>query len=610
MMLLYPKVIALGRRPKLTARPGSFTLPLRNIVEEYASHQSLLQSFSAMSMKILRLANRGVSREEFLRDVLKTIQRFTEADEVQLAFARGDHRTTWVFSGDGGADRLTVTRQKSGGAAAMPGTEAQRASESGTEAAAEPELDLVDALLAGARASGDTQLARRGVVWQDSPADTAQVRFGARGEVRTVRLPWDDAAASVAIPVQMDGRRTAVLVLTSGTRNAFSRREVEFVEGLAHTIGAAMTDRAAQAALRERVKELGCLYELSQMAQRPGIEIDEVLERTVDILPAAFQYPELAVARISFDNQVYASPGFRETDHVLRSTILVDAAQRGTVEVRYHARKEEFSDRVFLDEEQKLLDAVARQIALIVEGKQADQERHELEAQLRHADRLATIGELAAGVAHEINEPLGNILGFAQLMEKDGSLGEQSRHDCRRIVDASMHAREIVRKLLIFARQVQTQKGPVDPNRIIEDGLYFLESRCAHHGIELVRNLDRSCPPIVADEGQINQVLVNLVVNAIQVVPAGGRITVTTIAEPRHIALVVEDTGTGLEESTIDRLFVPFFTTKEPGEGTGLGLSVVHGIVSAHGGSIHAENREEGGARFIVEFPLCEEETE
>jgi signal transduction histidine kinase len=85
---------------------------------------------------------------------------------------------------------------------------------------------------------------------------------------------------------------------------------------------------------------------------------------------------------------------------------------------------------------------------------------------------------------------------------------------------------------------------------------------------------------------------------------------VTTIAEPRHIALVVEDTGTGLEESTIDRLFVPFFTTKEPGEGTGLGLSVVHGIVSAHGGSIHAENREEGGARFIVEFPLCEEETE
>lgn len=609
-MLLYPKVLAVGRWPKLTARPGSFTLLLRHIVEEYASQQSLLQSFSAMSMKILRLANRGVSREEFLRDVLKTIQRFTEADEVQLSFARGDHRTTWLFGGDGGTDRLTVTRQKSTAASEIAGTEAERASESGTEVASEPTLDLVDALLAGARASGDTPLARRGVVWQNSPADTARVRFGARGEVRTVRLPWDDAAASVAIPVQMDGRSAAVLVLTSGTRNAFSRREVEFVEGLAHTIGAAMTDRAAQAALRERAKELGCLYELSQMAQRPGIEIDEVLERTVDMLPAAFQYPELAVARISFDNEVYASPGFRETDHVLRSTVLVEAAPRGTVEVRYHARKEEFSDRVFLDEEQKLLDAVARQIALIVEGKQAEQERHELEAQLRHADRLATIGELAAGVAHEINEPLGNILGFAQLMEKDESLGEQSRHDCRRIVHASLHAREIVRKLLIFARQVQTQKGPVDLNRIIEEGLYFLESRCARHGIELVRNLDRCCPPIVADEGQINQVLVNLMVNAIQVVPPGGRIMVTTIAEPRHVALVVEDTGTGLEESSIDRLFVPFFTTKEPGEGTGLGLSVVHGIVSAHGGSIHAENREEGGARFIVEFPLSEEEKE
>jgi signal transduction histidine kinase len=550
-----------------------------------------------MSMKILRLANRGVSREEFLRDVLKTIQRFTEADEVRLAFSRGDHRTTWVFTGGGGNDRLTVTRQRNSG------------TEDGEGGSGEAHEDLVAALLTGARASGDSPLAKRGVVWIDGPAETLRVCLD-DGPARTVVVPWPQAKASVAIPVQMDGRMAAVLVLLGNRGSAFSRREVEFVEGLAHTIGAAMADRAAQAALRERVKELGCLYELSQMAQRPGIEIDEVLERTVDILPPAFQYPELAIARIRFDDRIYASPAFRETDLKLASFILVDGSPRGSVEVRYHARKEEFSDRVFLDEEQKLLDAVARQIALIVEGRQAERERRELEAQLRHADRLATIGELAAGVAHEINEPLGNILGFAQLMEKDESLSDQSHHDCQRIVHAALHAREIVRKLLIFARQVQTQKGPVDLNRVIEDGLYFLESRCARHGIELVRELDRSCPPIVADEGQINQVLVNLVVNAIQAVPEGGRIIVTTVAEPRHVALVVEDTGAGLDESTLDRLFVPFYTTKEPGEGTGLGLSVVHGIVSAHGGTVHAENREAGGARFIAEFPLAQEDAE
>lgn len=570
-------------------------ISLQTLMKEYLRvkatkfQPSMLPSFSAMSMKILRLANRGVSREEFIRDVLKTIQRFGEADEVQLAFSRGDHVTTWIFSSSGGADSLSIRR-----ASVSSGTE----------------VELVGSLLAGHFDPEGATREARGVYWNNEPARYVSLQTGDGDDLRQVTVPWPDAGSFLTLPVQMSGRSTAALSLIATRRHAFSLRDAEFVEGLAHTLGAAMADRAAQAALRERVKELGCLYELSQMAQRRDVEIDDILERTVDILPAAFQYPELAVARIRFDDTTFSSPSFRETDLAIRAPITVDGTVRGAVEVRYHARREEFSDRVFLDEEQKLLDAVARQIALIVEGKQAEQERRELEAQLRHADRLATIGELAAGVAHEINEPLGNILGFAQLMEKDETLGDQSRHDCQRIIHASLHAREIVRKLLIFARQVQTQKGMVDLNRVVEDGLYFLESRCFRYGIRLERRLDAARPCIVADEAQINQVLVNLVVNAIQALPDGGNITVITVAEPRHVAVVVEDTGPGLDEGTKDRIFMPFFTTKEPGEGTGLGLSVVHGIVSAHGGSVHAENRGDGGARFIVEFPLTQEKTE
>lgn len=553
-------------------------------MHKISSQQSTLHSFSALSMKILRLANRGVSREEFLRDVLKTIQRFSRAHEVWLVYAPEDHRTTWRFSAGTEDDELVAERQPP-----------QRG-------------DLVEALLKEEYTSSDPAFAGRPVYWRRNISSSTSVpNSDASAEARSLETPWRDAVSSIAVPVPTEGRNQAVLALTSRAPDAFAQQAVEFVEGLAQTLGAAMADRAAQAALRERVKELGCLYEISQMAQRPDIEIEEVLDRTVDILPPAFQYPELAAARICLDDRIYATASLRDTDLKLTSPIVVDGTARGSVEVRYNAAAEEFTDRAFLDEEQKLLDGVAQQIALIVEGKQAEQERRELEVQLRHADRLATIGELAAGVAHEINEPLGNILGFAQLMEKDNSLSNQSLHDCRRIVDASMHAREIVRKLLIFARQVQTQKGAVDLNRIVEDSLYFLESRCRRHGIELTRRLDRNLSAITADEGQINQVLVNLVVNAIQAVSEGGAITVTTISEPEHAALVVEDTGPGLDQSTRERIFVPFFTTKGPGEGTGLGLSVVHGIVTTHGGTIHAENREEGGARFIAEFPFSPE---
>ena len=526
-----------------------------------------------MSMRILRLANRGVSREEFFREVLKSIHRFSKADEVRLIWPSTDHRTIWRFVAGTDQGALEATREE------------------------EPGNDLVAAIHRNEYSCRHPAFAPRCLFWSDASGD---------GGTNGPSVPWPHPS-SVAMPVPVDGRNEAVLVLLSEKRDTFDQTAVEFVEGLSQTLGAAMADRAAQAALRERVKELGCLYEISQMAQRPGIEIEEVLEHTVEILPPAFQYPEIAGARVRFDERELTSPAFPETELRLYSTILVDGAPRGSVEVRYGARKDEFTDRVFLEEEQKLLDGVAQQIALIVEGKQAEQERRRLEAQLRHADRLATIGELAAGVAHEINEPLGNILGFAQLMEKDEGLSEQSLHDCRRIVHASLHAREIVRKLLIFARQVQTQKGPVDLNRVVEDGLYFLESRCKRQGIDLIRRLEPELPRVTADEGQINQVLVNLVVNAIQVLDEGGRIIVTTMAEPRHVALVVEDTGPGLEDETLERIFVPFFTTKEPGQGTGLGLSVVHGIVTAHGGSIYAENKEEGGARFIAEFPRAEE---
>jgi signal transduction histidine kinase len=161
-----------------------------------------------------------------------------------------------------------------------------------------------------------------------------------------------------------------------------------------------------------------------------------------------------------------------------------------------------------------------------------------------------------------------------------------------------------VRKLLVFTRQVPQMQADVDLNKIISEELYFFESQCAKQGIKLVRSLQPNLAPLNGDPAQLNQVLVNLVVNAIQAMPNGGTLTISTVSDQAHMRLLVEDTGVGMNEETKKKIFIPFFTTKEVGKGTGLGLSVVHGIVTSHGGQIRVESQPGRGSRFEVSFPI------
>jgi len=362
---------------------------------------------------------------------------------------------------------------------------------------------------------------------------------------------------------------------------------------------------SAEAALRERVKELTCLYEIAQIAARPGILLAEILRDIVEVVRRAWQYPEITCASITLDGRPYLSEGFREGAWKQAAEIVVAGRDRGTIEVTYVEERPELDEGPFLKEERKLIDAVAGRVALIVERREAEQDRSKLQDQLRHADRLATIGQLAAGVAHELNEPLGNILGFAQLAKKCPELPGQAKEDIEKIEAASLHARETIKKLLVFARQTPPQRRPVQLNRLIEEGLHFFKARCAKEGVELVLELSPDLPEITADPAQLNQVLVNLVVNALQAMPNGGRLTVRTQAGEDHVSVLVEDTGAGMTEDVIEKLFVPFFTTKDVGDGTGLGLPVAHGIVTSHGGSIKADSAIGRGTRFEIELPLA-----
>jgi len=324
----------------------------------------------------------------------------------------------------------------------------------------------------------------------------------------------------------------------------------------------------------------------------------------VEIIPPGFLRPDIACCKIVFAGEEFTSSNYSESRSILREHICISGKKTGYIEVGYTKERPNLDKGPFLKEERPMLRTIAREIGLIAERKQFETEKEKLNQQLLHADRLVTVGQLTAGVAHELNEPLGSILGFAQLIKKYGKINDGVEKDIDKIVKASLHAREIIRKLMLFSRQKTPEKTLFSINERIDDGLYLLESRIRKSKIKLVKNLGEDLPQIKIDTRQLHQVLVNIVVNAIQAMPEGGTLTISTEKSINTITLKVEDTGTGMTKDQIDKIFIPFFTTKDINEGTGLGLPVVLGIVQSHGGYIDVESTPGEGSTFIVKFPI------
>lgn len=412
----------------------------------------------------------------------------------------------------------------------------------------------------------------------------------------------------IPAPSGIDTEGKGLFELRSRRPDAIGADDVQLYKYLAKILGWAISNRRAEAALRERVKELTALYSIARCVQRHDLPLDRVLSEVAGAITPGFQFPEAAIAVVSVDGREFFGARRGKADLTLSARIVGNGRHRGTVTVGYLSEELEYPEDAFLQEETALVEAIAAEISVLLEGRAFETEKRKLEAQLRHADRLATVGELAAGVAHELNEPLSEILGFAQLVAKNPCLPEQTIDDIRRIERASIHARDVVRNLLTFARKVPGMREPVDLNKLVVEGLSFLSSRCEKEGIGLVFELADPLPEIVGDPAQLNQVVVNLVVNAIQAMPGGGRLRVATGEVEGQVRLVVSDTGMGMNDQTLASIFIPFFTTKPTAEGTGLGLSVVHGIVASHGGSITVESKLGKGSRFEVRLPTGEAE--
>jgi signal transduction histidine kinase len=355
--------------------------------------------------------------------------------------------------------------------------------------------------------------------------------------------------------------------------------------------------------LNERVKEISCLHTLNKLGENKELSIAQFLTETVKLLPPAWQFPEFTRARIIYNDESFTTPDFNESKYTMRSQLIIGNLSACSIEINYPPEFCTQGEYPFLKEEEHLLETIAGELNMILEKKKAKEESRRLEKQLLHADRLVTLGQLSAGIAHEINEPLTGILGLAQLMEKNESLDHQAKSDLENIVSASLHAREVVKKLMLFARQMPASQSHINLNDSVKNAVFFLESRCRKNMITIAQKLAKDIPDIVADPSQIHQVLINLIVNALQAMPEGGRISLSTRFDEENVYLECRDTGIGMDKRTLSQIFNPFFTTKKVNEGTGLGLSVVHGIVYSHHGDIKAKSKPGEGAVFNISFP-------
>jgi signal transduction histidine kinase len=222
-------------------------------------------------------------------------------------------------------------------------------------------------------------------------------------------------------------------------------------------------------------------------------------------------------------------------------------------------------------------------------------------------DRLASLGEMAAGLAHEVNNPLTAVMGFAYLLQQNPNTPPEIKNDVDAIYREGKRAAEVIKSFLIFARGQKPQKQAVYINDILEGVLRLRHSQMNKENIEVATNLAEDIPAVQGDVSQLQQAFLNVVLNAEYFMyksHRGGHLSLSSVLADGKVVVLIGDDGPGIPPEKLNRVFDPFYTTKDVGEGTGLGLSICHGIIREHGGEINVESSLGKGATFIIELPV------
>ncbi|MFO0733227.1 MAG: PAS domain S-box protein [Nitrospiraceae bacterium] len=319
---------------------------------------------------------------------------------------------------------------------------------------------------------------------------------------------------------------------------------------------------------------------------------DSGLNRMLGLLPVESSQPlEDFIGRIHPEDRAACAQAWAEAIEVTRIYDVTHRIIRGDGEIRWFRNR----GQVAVDAEDRPLHAIGACVDVT--------DQRNLEEQLRRTERIAELGTLASGMAHEIGTPMNVILGRAEyLMQRVKE--EPIKRGLQTIVGQVERITRVMNQLLSFARRRTPERRSLDLKGTIEDNLEIFEERLARAQVRLEVSFPDSCPPVHADPDQMSQVLINLVMNAIHAMPDGGTLRIGLTPASGRVLLTVSDTGHGIPKDVIAKIFDPFFTTKEFGKGTGLGLTVVKGIIEEHQGTIVVESEPNRGTTFTISLPI------
>ena len=456
-------------------------------------------------------------------------------------------------------------------------------------------------------------------------------------------------ATSLFVPLKYRGSPVGVLGLETDTRHAFSVQDEQLLLVIASHLAGLIENVRLNEETRARARNLTAIHHIIQ--QIVGlVDVTEIAQAAAALTAGQFEYDLVLIllvgeasdsltgrslgvegvggklaGHISVGGQysIPAGAGIPDLlpsleqlgllpDEALNQLSIPLQAGEQMLGMLYVLREQQ---EPFIENERLVLESLAGVLSSVLSNaRRYKQLQERIEAQnltekrMVEAVRLAAVGEIAAGVAHELNNPLTTIAGFTELLLDDLHPDAPQREDLALVLQEARRARDVVRRLLDFSRQDESLKAPGDINEILGEALALVHHLARVNGVEIRYVPWDALPPIRMDRGQIKQVVLNLVQNAFQAMPHGGTLVLQTTLENREerewVAMRVLDTGKGIPPEIIPKVFEPFFTTKPPGLGTGLGLSISNHIVVEHGGMMELESQEGQGTCFTVWLPV------
>jgi two-component system NtrC family sensor kinase len=407
----------------------------------------------------------------------------------------------------------------------------------------------------------------------------------------------DDIKGLAILPIARRGERIGAVALATKERHLYGSVDLERIESMADLLSVALENAELVETLRQAEWRFRTLFRAAPDAVFTVLQSGRIREANDAVRDVTGNDSYQVIGRPVIDLVI---PGDRDRFRAALDSAFAGTPSRLEVAFEYEGR----SRRIVALAMSRLPEADPPTVLLV--GRDMTSER-EMRVRLMESDRLAAVGELVAGVAHEVNNPLSSISAFAQLMLRDGGL-TPSQHDSIEVIKSeTLRASQVVKDLLAFARRSEPQREPVDVNSVVSRTLRLRGYQLASNKITVETDLGADLPAVVGDARQLQQVCLNLVTNAIQAMTqlGGGTLFMSTRHEDGKVILDARDTGPGIAESARGHIFEPFFTTKGEGEGTGLGLSVSYGIVSAHGGTIELASTSNAGTTFRVSLPAA-----